>query len=50
MIQFENLKDLMSKMQDEKVCREHMEELHWEWESGLPASLWKCKTIQTKRW
>lgn len=29
MIEFKNLKDLMSKLADEKACREHMEELRW---------------------
>jgi len=29
MIQFKNLKDLMTKLGDEKACREHMEDLRW---------------------
>src|SRR5437867_11133292 len=29
MIEFKNLKELMTKLSDEKACREHMEELRW---------------------
>jgi hypothetical protein len=39
-IEFKNLKALMNKMQDEKVCRAHMEEFTLGWKSCLPI-LWK---------
>ncbi|MEP6465762.1 MAG: IS1595 family transposase [Parafilimonas sp.] len=29
MIDFRNYKDLMESLKDEKVCREHMEEMRW---------------------
>ena len=29
MLEFKNLKELMTKISDEKVCQEHMEEMRW---------------------
>ena len=29
MLQFKNLKDLMTQLSDEKVARQHMEEMRW---------------------